>query len=163
MPNKISSWNSDKGFGFVTVEGERCFLHVTALSPRPARGADLNGREISGIRIEQGDRGPKVVSATLVPSEEEAASEAARRSFIYVLAYEANRLVAIPCATRAVADAIAADVKNGFGAEVVEREERSTFSPPRGRLERRLRHLVASTSRGVVTGVWTDYGRSIIR
>ncbi len=77
MASKIFRWNSERGFGFIRTNGQDAFLHVTAIEPRQGRGVDLNNREVEVHQISQGDKGPKVTSATLVPTaEEQAAIEA---------------------------------------------------------------------------------------
>ena len=81
MASKIIRWNSERGFGFIRTNGQDAFLHVTAIEPHQYRGVDLNGREVEVHQVSQGDKGPKVTSATLVPTAEEQAAvkaEAAR-------------------------------------------------------------------------------------
>jgi len=70
---KIVRWNTDKGFGFVRIDGKDAFLHVTAIEPRQGRGVNLSEREVEVHQVSQGDKGPKVTSATLIPTEEEKA------------------------------------------------------------------------------------------
>lgn len=69
--NKIVRWNVSGGVGFIRINGQDVFLHVTAVMPRQSRGVDLNGREVEVHQISDGEKGSKVVSATLVPTAEE--------------------------------------------------------------------------------------------
>jgi hypothetical protein len=66
---KLQNWNPQKGFGFAIVDGVRHFVHVTALVPRPGRGADLNGTSIvvEATEVVVG-KGPRVTRA-LLPHE----------------------------------------------------------------------------------------------
>lgn len=67
MDSVIKRWNKEKGFGWVVVGGREWFVHATAITPKPARGADLNGVELDEINTGQGKKGPAVVSARVVP------------------------------------------------------------------------------------------------
>lgn len=63
---KIVRWNPDRGFGFVRLEdGREAFLHVTDIEPRQPRGVDLRGQEVEVHRVSEGQKGPRVGSATL--------------------------------------------------------------------------------------------------
>lgn len=62
--SRIESWNSDRGFGFVRVDGKRVFIHTTVIKPQPKRGSDLTGVELAEIQVNwKGEKGPAVVSA----------------------------------------------------------------------------------------------------
>lgn len=65
----IFDWNCQKGFGFVTYEGQKHFVHVSSFDVyhESLRGDDFNGREIEVVRTSIGAKGPKVETATLVP------------------------------------------------------------------------------------------------
>ncbi|MDP3093215.1 MAG: hypothetical protein Q8N16_00430 [bacterium] len=62
---EIVRWNTDRGFGFIRINGQDYFLHVTAIEPRQPRGVDLRGQKIEIHKIVVDDRGPKITSATL--------------------------------------------------------------------------------------------------
>lgn len=71
MATRIESWNPEKGFGFARVDGRRVFIHCSVVSPRPARGTDLTGREVEVAGVEDGPKGRKATSVKLLPTAEE--------------------------------------------------------------------------------------------
>ncbi|MFA6097013.1 MAG: hypothetical protein WC788_05290 [Candidatus Paceibacterota bacterium] len=76
--NKIINWNSKGGFGFVTVDGKRVFVHTTVIRPRQDRGTDLNGVEIIVQKTEKTYKGFSVVSALTVVEFEKQEKEQKR-------------------------------------------------------------------------------------
>ncbi len=42
----LFQWNSEQGFGFVNVDGQRVFVHATVINPQPKRRAPLQGCRI---------------------------------------------------------------------------------------------------------------------
>lgn len=76
---KIESWNPESGFGFTRVDGRRVFVHCSVVSPRPARGADLTGREVVVEGVEWGaEKGPRAVSVLTVEEYERREAEKAK-------------------------------------------------------------------------------------
>jgi cold shock CspA family protein len=62
MNSRITKWNPEKGFGFVSVDGKRVFVHCSAISPRPARGEDLTGHEVVVEKVDWNNpKGPSAV------------------------------------------------------------------------------------------------------
>lgn len=61
----ITQWNAEQGYGFVFVDGQRVFVHTTAINPEQKRRADLRGMRLVVKRedIKQGDKGLKAMDA----------------------------------------------------------------------------------------------------
>lgn len=67
---KLFQWNSDRGFGFCKVDGRRVFVHYSVVSPRPARGADLNGQEVMVEGVDwNAEKGPRATAAVVLGEE----------------------------------------------------------------------------------------------
>lgn len=64
---KIISWNPERGFGFADVDGQRVFVHISTVEPRPDRGADLTGVTVEVSRVVRGDKGLKAENVRLMP------------------------------------------------------------------------------------------------
>ncbi|HWJ80141.1 MAG TPA: cold-shock protein [Niallia sp.] len=60
---KVKWFNSEKGFGFIEVEGgEDVFVHFSAIQTEGFKTLD-EGQEVS-FEIEEGSRGPQAVNVT---------------------------------------------------------------------------------------------------
>lgn len=67
---KVFSWNLEKGFGFARLaNGQQAFIHVNSVRPRQPRGIDLRGMELVVLRVEEGERGFRIIEATMLPVE----------------------------------------------------------------------------------------------
>ena len=73
----VTRWFPDKGYGFVTLDGQRVFIHASAISPAPWRGTDLTGQTLVVCSTEVGSKGTNVSRATTL---EEHDKEIARRA-----------------------------------------------------------------------------------
>ncbi len=73
----VTKWFPDKGYGFVILDGQRVFIHVSAISPAPWRGTDLTGQTLVVCSTEIGSKGTSVSRATTL---EEHDKEIARRA-----------------------------------------------------------------------------------
>lgn len=62
---KVKWFNSEKGFGFIEVEGgEDVFVHFSAIQSEGYKTLD-EGQEVN-FDIEEGQRGPQAVNVTKV-------------------------------------------------------------------------------------------------
>lgn len=60
---KVKWFNSEKGFGFIEVEGgEDVFVHFSAIQTEGFKTLD-EGQEVN-FEIEEGSRGPQAVNVT---------------------------------------------------------------------------------------------------
>lgn len=66
----ITEWNKDKGFGFGSHQGQRFFVHTTAIEPRQKRGADLTKLQVVVTATKQGQKGLAVETAYTLPEWE---------------------------------------------------------------------------------------------
>ncbi len=62
---KIDSWNLKRGFGFLTHEGRKVFVHVSTIHPQQEYGADLTGLDLDPVQIERDERGWHLRSGTV--------------------------------------------------------------------------------------------------
>lgn len=75
----VTGWNPERGFGFVAVDGERAFVHVSDILPYQERGINFYHQTIVVYATEVGDKGLRVTrAATLRRHEEKMADEAER-------------------------------------------------------------------------------------
>lgn len=68
--NTISSWNTEGGFGFTSIDEKRVFIHCSEINPPPERGADLTGQKILIGKINwEEKKGPKAEGVFQIPSK----------------------------------------------------------------------------------------------
>lgn len=61
---KVKWFNSEKGFGFIEVEGESdVFVHYTAIQGQSGRKSLDEGQEVQ-FDVENGPRGPQATNVT---------------------------------------------------------------------------------------------------
>jgi cold shock CspA family protein len=60
---KIVNYNPEKGYGFVLIQGRRCFIHCTSISPRPKKAENLNGVEVFVVETVVTEKGTQVKNA----------------------------------------------------------------------------------------------------
>lgn len=61
---KVKWFNSEKGFGFIEVEGESdVFVHYTAIQGQTGRKTLDEGQEVQ-FDVENGPRGPQATNVT---------------------------------------------------------------------------------------------------
>lgn len=64
MTTTITNWNVEKGFGFVRLaNGQRAFIHVSAIEPSQGRRANLDGVKIVVEETTSDSKGTRVVRA----------------------------------------------------------------------------------------------------
>lgn len=66
MKNGVVKWfNAEKGFGFISVEGEKdVFVHFSAIQSEGYRGLE-EGQEVQ-FEIVDGDKGPQAANVTRI-------------------------------------------------------------------------------------------------
>ena len=66
MKNGVVKWfNAEKGFGFISVEGEKdVFVHFSAIQSEGYRSLE-EGKEVQ-FEIVDGDRGPQAANVTRI-------------------------------------------------------------------------------------------------
>jgi cold shock CspA family protein len=60
MTARIFNWNSEKSYGFVRVDGQRVFIHASAIEPKQPRCINLEGSEIVVLKYSKGPKGLQV-------------------------------------------------------------------------------------------------------
>lgn len=73
----VTKWFPDKGYGFVTIDGRRVFIHRSVIRPQPLWEADLTGQTIVVLTTVSGLKGLSVSRAVTL---EEHKKEEARRA-----------------------------------------------------------------------------------
>ncbi len=62
MEGTVKFFDSRKGFGFITVEGDKdYFVHISDIE----EGVRLNDGDQVAFDVDEGERGPKAVNVTL--------------------------------------------------------------------------------------------------
>ncbi|MDF2672759.1 MAG: cspA [Clostridiales bacterium] len=60
----VKWFNSEKGFGFIEVEGEKdVFVHFTAIQSNESRKSLEDGQQVQ-FEVEDGPRGPQAANVT---------------------------------------------------------------------------------------------------
>lgn len=75
----VTKWFPDKGYGFVTLNGRRAFVHVSDVEPYQQRGVDLAGETLVVYATEESQKGLRVSRAVTLEEHERNLAEEAER------------------------------------------------------------------------------------
>ena len=66
----VTTWFPDKGYGFVALDGQRVFIHASAICHAPRRGTDITGQTLVVSATVFGPKGLSVSRAVTLEEHE---------------------------------------------------------------------------------------------
>lgn len=67
MQTRIVNWITNRGFGFVNIDGQDAFINIRDIFPSPRRGINLAGLDIYADEVISVEQGLRVTKATMLP------------------------------------------------------------------------------------------------